>query len=295
VSQLRDMLTDRKKLSFSPLHQFLSSNHLEHLFSLQEPKFRCGSRFDPIEQVDSEESLIVWLEAHGVEEGWKLAPTLVEAGLSTAELKCLESVSAESCCATIHWLEETLRVGELMQHLEQSTARISALIQAVKNYSQVSTCRFSLIDIHEGINSALLLLSEKLRTSRIILRREYTPQILQIEACENELYQVWINLIDNAIDALDEAGTIQIRTIQQQDIVTVEIVDNGSGIPSEIQSRIFDPFFTTKEVGKGTGLGLDIAHRIVVNLHHGNLRCQSKAGRTCFEVQLPLRQPLCTL
>jgi signal transduction histidine kinase len=292
VSQLRDMLTDRKKLSFAPLRQYLSNDCLEHLLSLQEPKFYCSSRLDPMERVDREESLAVWLEECGVEEGWKLAPTLVEAGLSTAELAWLENVSRESCCAAIHWLEETLRAGELMQQLEQSTARISALIQAVKSHSQLERSRFSLIDIHEGIDSALLLLSEKLRTSGVILRREYAPQSLHVEAYENELHQVWINLIDNAIDALGRAGTIQICTSQKQDMVTVAIIDNGPGIPSNIQARIFEPFFTTKEVGKGTGLGLDIAYRIIVNLHHGELRCQSEAGRTCFEIRLPLRQPL---
>ncbi|MDR9893491.1 ATP-binding protein [Aetokthonos hydrillicola Thurmond2011] len=148
------------------------------------------------------------------------------------------------------------------------------------------------VDLHEGLNNTLTVLNYKLQSRNIIVTRQYSHRVPCILAYGSALNQVWTNLIDNAIDAVGEGGKIWIRTSNEKDHVIVEIADDGPGIPPEIQSKIFEPFFTTKDVGAGTGLGLDIAYRIVVGQHNGDIRCFSEPGHTRFQVRLPIALPL---
>jgi signal transduction histidine kinase len=220
-------------------------------------------------------------------DAWRLAPTFVSSGIGTGQLDSLcEKLPAEALHSVLLWLECTLRAHDLVNTIDQSTARISNLIARVKAYSYMDRAPLQTVNIHEGLDNTLSILSHKLGTISIL--RDYDPNVPPIEAYGGELNQVWTNLLDNAIDALDENGQIRIRTIRENGSVLVEIIDNGAGIPKEVQARIFEPFFTTKDVGKGTGLGLDIVHRIIVNRHRGDIRVSSHPGETRFQVRLPL-------
>jgi signal transduction histidine kinase len=242
---------------------------------------------DPLVQSDREEELTKWLEACGIADAWKLAPTFVWSGIGTDHLdKLCEHLPAEALHSVLLWLECTLRAHDLVNTIDQSTARISNLIARVKAYSFMDRTPLQTVDIHEGLDNTLSILSHKLGDITIV--RDYDPDLPRIEAYGGELNQVWTNLLDNAIDALDKNGQIRLRTQRENSSIVVEIIDNGPGIPENVQARIFEPFFTTKDVGKGTGLGLDIVHRIIVNRHRGDIRVSSHPGETRFQVRLPL-------
>lgn len=242
---------------------------------------------DPLVQSDREEELTTWLEACGIQDAWKLAPTFVSSGIGTENLDSLcEKLPAKALNSVLLWLECTLRAHDLVNTIDQSTARISSLISRVKAYSYMDRAPIQTIDLHEGLDNTLSILRHKLGS--ITIQRDYDPNLPPIEAYGGELNQVWTNLLDNAIDALDDNGEIRILTTRENDNVMVQIIDNGPGIPEEVQAHIFEPFFTTKDVGKGTGLGLDIVYRIIVNRHRGDIRVSSRPGKTCFQVRLPL-------
>jgi signal transduction histidine kinase len=176
----------------------------------------------------------------------------------------------------------------LLNTIGQSTTRISTLVNAVKSYVYMDQAPSQEIDVHEGLENTLVILHHKLKNIEVV--REYDRTLPAISAYGSELNQVWTNLLDNAIDALEGKGKIWLRTWRENDHVVVEVADNGPGIPEEIQSRIFEPFFTTKGVGKGSGLGLDIARRIIVMHHKGDLQVSSRPGATRFTVRLPIEK-----
>lgn len=176
----------------------------------------------------------------------------------------------------------------LLRMIDSSSSRIVDLIQAVKSYSYMDQSPIQEVDIHEGLESTLTMLGHKLKN--IEVRREYDRSLPRITVFGSELNQVWTNLIDNAVDAMNGQGTLVVRTKREGDRIQVEIQDNGPGIPPEVQTRIFEPFFTTKPVGKGTGLGLDITRRIVVDHHKGTIRLKSEPGYTCFNICLPIHR-----
>ena len=242
---------------------------------------------DAIAQSEAEETLTDWLEVHEVENAWKLAPMLVTAGLDTAQLDDLTAYVTPDCleCVLI-WLETTLTGLKLLEDIKLGSTRISELITAMKNYSYMDQASLQKIDVHEGIENTLIILKHKLKYGMVV-EREY-GELPRICAYGPQLNQVWTNLIDNAIDATNGNGHLQIRTAVDENYVLVEIADDGTGISAEVRSRIFDPFFTTKDVGKGTGLGLDIARRIVMGQHKGKISVESKPGETRFQVRLPL-------
>jgi len=264
---------------------------------------------DALAQSEKEDKMIEWLESQGVKEGWKLASDLVSFGadidnlndiVNNVVLTKLSSASASSDNKTVEqkllleeilrWLNATSRVDNLLYEIKSSTKRISELISAVKSYSYMDQAPLQDVNIHEGIESTLIMLQHKLKKADITIVREYESGLPHVNAIGNELNQVWTNLIDNAIDSIGNHGTILIRTKnERKSHILIEIVDSGSqGIPKEIQSRIFEPFFTTKELGKGTGLGLSISHRIIVDTHKGEMRFSSKPGETSFQVRLPI-------
>ncbi|POX58921.1 histidine kinase [Streptomyces sp. Ru62] len=245
----------------------------------------------PLEASDREDTLTDWLEDHGVEQGWQLAPTFVQAGV---DVDWLEQVAAavdeEILPNAVGWLNYTIETELLMNEIEDSTTRISHLVDAAKQYSQLDRAPYRVVDVHELLDSTLLMLSGKIGRG-IGVVKEYDRTLPPVPAYPAELNQVWTNLVDNAVSAMNSAGgqgTLTVRTALHNERLLVEFRDTGPGVPPEIKDRIFDPFFTTKPVGEGTGLGLDISWRIVVNKHHGALRVESVPGDTRFQVLLPL-------
>ncbi len=242
---------------------------------------------DSLTRSDREEVLAQWLEQQGIPEGWRLAAAFVSAGLDAEWLAALtEKLAAGSRTAALNWLEARLNLQLLLKLVDQSTSRVAELVAAVKSYTYVGQSPKQEVDVHEGIESTLTMLGHKLKN--VTLVRAFDRSAPRIMAYGSELNQVWTNLIDNAIDAVDGSGKICVGTSVEDNQVVVEIVDNGRGIPPEIQSRIFEPFFTTKSVGSGTGLGLLISNRIVADRHGGEIEFESKPGETRFKVRLPV-------
>ncbi|HJP92190.1 MAG TPA: ATP-binding protein [Pyrinomonadaceae bacterium] len=241
-----------------------------------------------LDQSDREDDVATWLEDHGIEEPWKLSGNLVEAGVDASVLEQLfGEIDASAIGDVLARVNAQLAVAKLAGEIKASTARISELIAAIKEYSYMDQASVQQVDVHKGLENTLLILKYKLRKKNIQVTREYADSLPLIKAYGSKLNQVWTNLIVNAVDAMAEGGTLKVRTKREPADILVEIRDNGSGIPEAVKSRIFEPFFTTKPVGEGTGLGLDTVVR-VVREHRGNIRFESKPGDTCFQVRLPL-------
>jgi signal transduction histidine kinase len=245
-------------------------------------------QLNSLEQSDREDLVANWLEAHGIEDPWKFTNNLVEAGIdATALERMLGAVQADAIADVLARVNAQLAAAKLASEIKTSTARISELVAAIKEYSYMDQATVQDVDVHKGLESTLLILKYKLRKKNIVVTREYDESLPRIKAYGSELNQVWTNLIVNAVEAMPEGGSLKIRTKREPTDILIEIRDNGSGIPEAVKSRIFEPFFTTKAVGEGTGLGLDTVARIV-RKHHGNIRFESKPGDTCFQVRLPL-------
>jgi signal transduction histidine kinase len=245
----------------------------------------------PLEASDREDAVTDWLDDHDIPEGWRIAPVFVQAGLDIDWLDQVAAAVDEAILpSAIGWLNYTVETELLMDEIDDSTSRISHLVDAAKQYSQLDRAPFQVADVHDLLDSTLLMLSGKIGP-RIKVVKDYDRTAPKVPAYPAELNQVWTNLIDNAVHAIDSTGgegTLTVRTALDHDRLLVEFRDTGPGVPKEIRSRIFDPFFTTKPVGEGTGLGLDISWRIVVNKHHGSLLVESEPGDTRFQVLLPL-------
>ncbi|MEW2812734.1 ATP-binding protein [Streptomyces massasporeus] len=245
----------------------------------------------PLEASDREDAVTDWLDDQGIPEGWRIAPTFVQAGLDVDWLdRIAAAVDEDILPSAIGWLNYTVETELLMDEINDSTTRISHLVDAAKQYSQLDRAPFQNADVHELLDSTLLMLSGKIG-KQIKIVKDYDRTLPRIPAYPAELNQVWTNLIDNAVAAMNGAGgegTLTVRTARDHDRLLVEFRDTGVGIPAEDRGRIFDPFFTTKPVGEGTGLGLDISWRIVVNKHHGSIQVESEPGDTRFQVLLPL-------
>ncbi len=245
----------------------------------------------PLALCDREDALCGWLDDRDVPEGWKLAATFAGEGLEPARLDAIAALVPPAALPdALAWLEATLTVAGLVETVEHGADRIADLVGAVKRYSYMDQAPQQEVDIHDGLESTLTMLAHELKGGIDILR-DYDPALPRIHAFGGELNQVWTNLIDNAIDAMAGTGQLRIRTAHEQDRVLVEIADTGAGIPPEVLPRIFEPFFTTKGVGEGTGLGLDVVHRIVVGHHHGDIQVESPPGSTCFRISLPIAPP----
>lgn len=292
AKQLRESMQTVQMKTLGLCRQELTDAQRTALVEMQQSVMACRlyHHLDPLEQSDREDRLTDWLDDHNITDGWKIAPTLVGAGLEEEQLQILaEKVGEEALPEALVWLESTLDVADLINQVEQTTERISELVTALKSYAYMDKAPLQEIQIHEGIENTLTIMHHKLKKG-ITVTRDYA-ELPKICAYGGELNQVWTNLIDNAIDAMDGRGTLMIRTTDLHDHVQIEVIDNGPGIPADVQSRIFEPFYTTKEVGKGTGLGLDIVRRIVTNRHGGTIRVDSKPGETRFLICLPLKPP----
>ena len=242
----------------------------------------------PLEASDREDAIADWLEAHDIGDGWQLAPTFVAAGLDTDWLDHVEAtVDPATLESALRWLNYTVDTELLMNEIEDSTTRVSTLVGAAKQYSQLDRAPYQVVDVHELLDSTLLMLSGKIPPG-ITVVKEYDRSLPSIPAYAGELNQVWTNLIDNAVSAMGSSGVLTVRTGLDREYVFVEFGDTGPGVPPELRERIFEPFFTTKPVGEGTGLGLDISWRIVANKHHGDIAVESVPGDTRFRVRLPI-------
>jgi signal transduction histidine kinase len=245
----------------------------------------------PLEVADREDELGGWLEDHGVADAWDLAPPLVAAGVDTGWLERIAATVGPGALArAVGVAAMTCEAESLLEEVSEAAERISALIGAAKQYSQMDRSPLQELDVHDGLESTLTMLKHKLETGVEVVR-DYDRSLPRLPAYAGELNQVWTNLVDNAVDAMegmDGRGRLTLRTARDGDRVLVEIGDNGPGIPEAAAAHVLEPFFTTKPVGRGTGLGLDICWRIVVQRHHGDLRFTSTPGDTRFQVLLPL-------
>ncbi|MEV0761120.1 ATP-binding protein [Nocardia sp. NPDC050435] len=296
TSGLRERVAGmRHKLAMMAQGKF-SPEVLLTLVRLQEEaaeKVAKAPELTTMEASDREETLGEWFEDHDISGGWDLAPNFVQAGIDVDWLETvhgtLEGCADKTFEGAIRWLNYTIETELLMNEIADSTTRISTLVGAAKQYSQMDRAPFQVVDLHELLDSTLVMMGRKIG-DEIKVVKDYDRDLPQIPCYAAELNQVWTNLIDNAVYAMNGKGTLTVRTYQESDCAAIEIGDTGPGVPDEVLRRIFEPFFTTKPVGEGTGLGLDISFRIVVNKHNGDIRVESEPGNTRFIVRLPLHR-----
>jgi signal transduction histidine kinase len=237
---------------------------------------------------DAEDELSDALAAAGIADGWRIAEPLSGAQVDAAFVQRVSAVAGPATESTLKWIAASLSARELALELAEATERMSKLVTAVKSYVYMDRGGLVEVDVQEGLETTLMILGHKLKHTGIKVVRDYDDALPRLTVHGAELNQVWTNLLDNAIDALGEQGTITITTRQDGDCAEIDIGDDGPGIPAEIRDRVFDPFFTTKEVGRGTGLGLDTARRILVDRQHGSLTLESRPGATVFRIRLPI-------
>jgi signal transduction histidine kinase len=291
TSALRDRVAGMRhklgKLTQHPYHR----ETLESLMELQEravERVAKAPQLGPMEASDAEDAVADWLDSYDIAGGWDLAPVLVQAGLDIEWLtRVADIVETEDLEGAIRWLTYTVETELLMNEIQDATGRIMHLVGAAKQYSQLDRAPYTEVDVHDLLDSTLVMLAAKIGPDVTVVK-DYDRTLPKIPAYAVELNQVWTNLIDNAVSAMGGHGTLTIRTALNRDKLLVEFGDTGPGVPAEIQSRIFEPFFTTKPVGEGTGLGLDISWRIVAKKHHGEIAVFSDPGDTKFRVWLPL-------
>jgi signal transduction histidine kinase len=293
TASLREALETVRDASIRLARHALSPEQRETIlrFEREAKQGTASTPVDPLAQSDREERVTAWLEGRRIPDAWKIAPVLADIG---AEAPALENLAAEVGEQVVGdaliRIASLLSIGRLIDEIENSTKRISDLVRAIKEYSYMDQAPLQEVDIHHGIETTLTILGHRLKQGVTVIR-DYDPNLPRVRAYGGELNQIWTNLIDNAIDAMNGKGELRIRSKLNLDRVMIEIGDNGPGIPPEIQAQIFDPFFTTKGVGRGTGLGLDTACRIA-HKHHGDIRVVSKPGDTRFQVDLPIAQPV---
>jgi signal transduction histidine kinase len=268
----------------------LDATKLHQLVAIQEEaveRVAKARELSPMELSDAEDSLSDWLDDHDVSASWDVAPVLAAVGLDVPWMEdVLTAVGPQYLEGAVRWLMYTIDTESLMNEIDDSVTRISTLVGAAKQYSQIDRAPYQVVDLRELLKSTLVMMSSKLQGITVV--KDFDPDLPPIPAYAAELNQVWTNVIDNAVSAMDGSGTLTLRTKRDGHSAVVEIGDTGPGIPAEIRNRIFEPFFTTKPIGEGTGLGLDISWRIVVKKHHGDLRVDSKPGDTRFKIVLPI-------
>ncbi|GIE84523.1 ATP-binding protein [Actinoplanes regularis] len=273
----------------------VAPDRLTALLNLQEEVIERAAKAPvrtAMQLADLEDELGDWMDERGVTNGWDVAPVFAQGGIDVDCLSEIESRldSPELLDQAIHWIGYALETEQLMSDVEDATGRVSSLVNAAKQYSHLDRAAHQWIDVHAGLDSTLVMLAHKIGEGVRVVK-EYDRTLPQIPAHPAELNQVWTNLIDNAVQAMSGAGTLTIRTYREDERVVISVGDTGPGVPEENRKRVFEPFFTTKAVGEGTGLGLDISYRIVVNGHGGDISLRSEPGDTRFLVRLPLSEP----
>jgi len=261
---------------------------LNQLDSTIRQKAGQPTSLDALTRSDLEYEVETWLDNHGIDEGWQYAPNLVNLGYDNVQLRNFaETFQADQLKVILHWIDATHTTYNLLKELGQGASRISEIVKALKTYTYMDQAPVQNVDIHEGLDNTLVMLQSRLKNG-VVVTRDYDTSLPHIEAYGSELNQVWTNIIDNAVDAMDGKGELTIKTYQDGHWLVVEISDNGPGIPQEVQAQIFDPFFTTKPPGSGTGMGLNISHNIITQKHEGKIAVYSENGRTCFQIKLPI-------
>ena len=292
VAQLRELLTKWQQ-AMSALDRLeldgAQQARVAELQAAMAARAAAPVTLDPLTRSDREGEVEAWLEAHEVPDALDLAPTLVGFGW---EIRDFEQLAEHFPSEHVSVIAQSLGIGSavhaVLEEVGMGSERISEIVKAVKSYSYLDRAPVQEVDVHDGLDSTLVILRHKLNQGTIQVVRDYDRSLPRIEAYAGELNQVWTNILDNAVDALAGKGEIRLHTYRDDDRVVVEIADNGPGIPPEIQSRVFEPFFTTKPPGVGTGLGLNIAYN-VIDKHRGDIRLKSKPGETCFQVCLPIQ------
>jgi len=270
----------------------------------------ASEHLSALETADREDAVGDWLDDHGIDGGWDIAPTFVEGGIDTDWLERISAVTDELASTSlemaIRWIHYTIESELLMNSIAEASKRISALVADAKQYSQLDRAPFQVANVHELLRSTLVMFADRLskdgtkdagqearKNPAITVVKDFDKSLPEIPCYPGDLNQVWTNIIDNAIAAMrEEGGTLTVRTCRYgENMARVEICDTGPGVPPDIREHIFEPFFTTKPFGEGTGLGLDLAFNIVVKKHRGDLRVESVPGDTRFIVLLPLEMP----
>jgi len=291
ASQLQAMFSRWQKIQLRMGEQRLDQTHLEKLVELDRVAgeyARKPADLNALTRSDQETDLERWLKEKGIENTWELVPALVSLGYRGSDLEeLLKTFTLQQFSLVIDWLSCTHAIYSLVAEIGLGTGRIAEIVKALKNYTYMDQAPVQSVDVREGLDNTLIILHNKLKKGITVLR-EYAEDLPVIQAYASELNQVWTNIIDNAIDAMEGKGRLIVRAWRDGRWIVVEVEDNGSGIPKEIQSKIFDPFFTTKGPGEGTGLGLNISRNLVVQKHHGQITVISRPGSTCFTVHLPI-------
>ncbi len=293
VAQLRETISQLARAEFQLGRSSFSEEHLETLTELSDLAQQRGEQsiaLDPLARSDREAEIESALDEAGIDNAWDLSPTLVSMGFEPETVKNLaETLPAAQFSTAIDTLNGTYAANTLLDEIGEGTGRISQIVAALKSYTYMDQAPVQVLDIHEGLEHTLMMLRGKLEDG-VEVRREYAQDLPQVEAYGGELNQVWTNLIDNAVEAMNGQGELTLRTRSEGAWVVVEIIDSGPGVPKEVAPNVFDPFFTTKPIGQGTGLGLNISYNIIVQKHQGEISVQSQPGETIFEVKLPLER-----
>jgi len=294
VSELRHRLAALPALTAALIRQGVEPAQMDALCRLHESSEQGAEEaatLDPLTQSDRESELGDWLEERRVADAWRLAPTFVATGMTAGDLERLVAgVPAAVLPAAIPWVETGVALHLLLGEMENAARRISGLVGSIKEYSHMDRelSEKAETDLHRALDSTLTMLGHKAKAKAVKVIRDYDPDLPAVPAFAGELNQVWTNLLDNALDAVAPGGRVTVRTRRIDHQAEVEIGDDGPGIPAELLGRIWEPFFTTKPMGEGSGLGLDIARRIVVGRHGGEMRLESRPGDTRFLVSLPI-------
>jgi signal transduction histidine kinase len=291
ASQLRENLIRLQEISLRLNREPLTIEQKDCMRQLQEEAlaFQKPKAMGTLEQADAEDELLTWLEEIGVENAWKMAPTLVAIGWHREDIECAQRAFSPALLSNaLNWLDSLISSVQLVGTIEESISRVTDLVVAVKKYAYDDKDTEHLVDIHDSIQSTLTILGHKFRHKELTIEKNFAAGLPKVKTCGTGLSQVWTNILDNAIDASPEKGTIGIRTWVDGKRICIGIADHGSGIAEEHRAHIFEPFFTTKAVGVGTGLGLDIAHRIVTGHYLGHITFTSEPGNTEFIVELPI-------
>ncbi len=291
AEQLMESIGRLERSQFALGKADLSSEQHDLVAKLEEEaekRVKTPSSLDPLARSDLEQEVEDWLDQHGVKDPWQHTSTLVAMGLCAGELDGLtESFDAAVTPIVVDYFGSKFTAYTLLQEIGHGTKRIAEIVKVLKGYSYMDQAPVQSVDVREGLKDTLVMLSGELREG-IKVDIDFAENLPRIEGYGSELNQVWTNLIDNAISAMDSKGALELKAYQDDEWVVVEVADSGAGIPAEAQEKIFDPFYTTKAPGEGTGLGLNISHSIVVEKHEGLISVDSKPGATRFTVKLPM-------
>ena len=251
--------------------------------------YRSHSPSNALDLADREDELTDWMEARGVENAWQLAPAMSECGITVSHLEnATRGLDEDAVNDVLTWMYQSTSASRLISEVSDASERISELVRSVKSYSHMDrSTEKQAVDVRTGIESTLTMLGHKSKQKAIRVSTEFPDDLPLVSGYPGELNQVWTNIIDNAIDAVDDEGTLRVVGAAHGDYVEICIEDNGPGIPADVLPHIFEPFYSTKDVGQGTGQGLDIAHRIIVEQHRGEILVESEPGQTRFRIQLP--------